>query len=167
MEQVERNSMDWYVIYTKPRWEKKVRDLLKKNDIEVYCPLITEIRQWSDRKKKITTPLFKSHLFVRLPENRRNEVFNVPGVIRYLYWLGKPAIVRPQEIEIIEKWLNDETIVFTEIGHLTPGDNLTIVSGSFKGRKAEVSEIGRSRLKLILKDMGLIVNIKLSEVIEN
>ena len=98
--------MNWYVIYTKPKWEKKVAEQLAEAGIDCYCPLITQIRQWSDRKKKVEVPLFNSYVFVQLDESERNSVFQSAGVVRYLFWLGKPAIVRHEEIEVIKKWIN-------------------------------------------------------------
>lgn len=157
--------MEWHVIYTKPRWEKKVSNSLIEQGLEVYCPLITEIRQWSDRKKKITTPLFKSYVFIKVSEQNRTKVFNVPGVIKYLYWLGQPAVVKQEEIEIIRSWLNDERVKFEQIDYLSPGDKLKIAKGSFKGMDAEISEIGSSRLRLVLRKMGLVINVKISDAL--
>src|SRR5690606_27244913 len=97
-------NMPWYVIYTKPRAEAKVAESLKKLGITVYCPMITEVHRWSDRKKKVSLPLFKSYVFVQLLPKDRNQVFAVPGVVNYLFWLGKPAQVREQEIQTIKKW---------------------------------------------------------------
>ena len=89
--------MNWYVVYTKPRWEKKVVEQLNQKGIECYCPLITQVRQWSDRKKKVDVPLFNSYVFVHLEESDRNSVFLSSGVVRYLFWLGKLAVVRAIE----------------------------------------------------------------------
>ena len=91
-------SMPWFVIYTKSRNEKKVAELLQKNRVEVFCPLVKLKKNWSDRKKIVETPLIKSYVFVNLSEKDRNVVFNVPGVIRYVFWLKNPAIVRDNEI---------------------------------------------------------------------
>ena len=74
--------MPWYVIYTKPRNEKKVADRLKHLGIDVYCPMITMIKQWSDRKKKVQIPLLNSYVFVNLNEKDRELVFQVSGVVR-------------------------------------------------------------------------------------
>jgi transcription antitermination factor NusG len=133
---------------------------------EVYCPLHTEVKQWSDRKKKITSPLFKSYIFIYLHEKDRNKVFEVPGVVRYLYWLGKPAIVREEEINIIKTWLNGEEYKEVEVSHLSAGDRLTIANGSFKGREAIISEVGKHRLKLILQSLELVVSVRVSEALE-
>lgn len=157
--------MEWYVLYTKPRGEQKVAAGLTKLGIENYCPTITEVKQWSDRKKKVTTPLFKSYVFVHLPNAQREKVFEVPGVVRYLFWLGKPAVVKEEEIQVIKKWLDSDKVEEVEVSHLSPGDQIIISSGEFKGQEAIVSKIGKRRLKLILKSMGFVVNVKISEAV--
>ena len=158
--------MNWYALYTKPRWERKVAQELEQQNIEAYCPQITEVKQWSDRKKKITSPLFKSYVFVKLEEKDRAKVFNIPGVVQYLFWLGKPAIVRDEEINTIKSWLQDERVEDIQVSHLSPGDKLTIASGSFKGKDAVVQKIGNKRLKMILKDLGLVINVRISDALE-
>ena len=158
--------MEWYVLYTKPRWERKVAEQLEDLGIESYCPVVTEVRQWSDRKKKVTSPLFTSYVFVHLENRQREKVFEAPGVVRYLYWLGKPAVVREEEINTIKAWLNNENLEEVEVGHLSPGDRLTISNGSFKGKEAIIQEIGKKRMRLILKSLDLVVNVKISDAVE-
>lgn len=159
-------SMEWYVIYTKPRWEKRVAGDLQKIDIEAYCPMITEVRQWSDRKKKVTTPLFKSYVFVRLSAKDRERVFEVPGVVQYLFWLKQPAIVRDSEIETIKQWLDNDQVEIIDTAQFIPGERITINNGNFKGEEAIIKKVGKKRLKLILQSMGWVVNVKVSEVLE-
>src|SRR6218665_2017808 len=113
--------MNWYVVYTKPKWEKKVADKLKQAGIECYCPLITQVKQWSDRKKKIEVPLFNSYVFVQLADSERNSVFQVAGVVRYLFWLGKPAIVKDQEIEIIKTSIKAPNISDVSVSEIQVG----------------------------------------------
>ena len=71
------NKNNWLVLVTKPRNEKKVESRLNKIGVEAYCPVRTEMRQWSDRKKKIKTPLLPSMLLVKIPNNLRNIVFDI------------------------------------------------------------------------------------------
>ena len=71
--------MPWFDIYTKSKNEKKVVEGLEKIGIEVYCPMITKVKQWSDRKKKVETPLINSYVFVNIKDQNRNIVFN--GII--------------------------------------------------------------------------------------
>ncbi|HEY9183875.1 MAG TPA: UpxY family transcription antiterminator [Salegentibacter sp.] len=157
--------MLWYVLYTKPRSEQKVAQRLEKLGIQVYCPIITEVRKWSDRKKKVSTPLFKSYVFVKLPEKERNRVFEAPGVVRYMHWLGKPAVVRSYEIETIEKWLNNEEVDEMEIAEFSPGDKLVIRNGSLEGREAIVREVGKKQMRLVLPGMGFTVVMNTREVL--
>ncbi|MES2576260.1 MAG: transcription termination/antitermination NusG family protein [Bacteroidota bacterium] len=100
--------MDWYIISTKAKWEKKVAQELNNLGVHCYCPLITQVRQWSDRKKKTAVPLFNCCIFVQFPkETDRNIVFESSGVVRFLFWLGRPAKLHNDEINLIKEWLND------------------------------------------------------------
>lgn len=156
--------MNWYVLYTKPRWERKTAGELEKLGIEVYCPMITTVRQWSDRKKKVTSPLFTSYIFVRLKEKDRNQVFAATGVVRYLFWLNKPAIVRDEEIETIERWLNNDEFEDVEVRSFQPGEHVEIQSGPMKGQKGIVKEVRRKEIRLVLESLGFVVTTKLREV---
>lgn len=146
--------MDWNVIYVKPRTEKKVEAALLKMGITAYCPVVTETHQWSDRKKKVQVPILKSYVFVQPEDKSRDAVFQVANVVRYLFWLGKPAVVRDQEIKIMQDWLVSE---HTEVRVLDiqPGDHIDIKTGPFKGAKGLVKEISTNRIQLILLDLGM------------
>lgn len=152
--------MNWYVIYTKPKWEKKVAEKLTQAGIECYCPLITQIKQWSDRKKKVEVPLFNSYVFVQLPEADRNTVFAVPGVVRYLFWLGKPAIVRDEEIVLIQKNLNATNIADISVTSMQVGDRIKLDSGAFSNQDAIVQEISKTHYILVLESLGCVLKIK-------
>ncbi|WP_339651643.1 UpxY family transcription antiterminator [uncultured Salegentibacter sp.] len=157
--------MSWYVLYTKPRMEKRVAEGLEQMGVEVYCPLITEIKQWSDRKKKIKNPLFKSYVFIKLEEKNRNGVFEVPGVVRYLFWLGKPAIVRDKEIKVIREWLEEDKVDEAKVEHLNAGDKVTIKNGAFKEQEAIIRNIGKRKMRLVLPHLGFTVEVQTKEVI--
>ncbi len=157
--------MTWFVLYVKAHTEKKVADTLTKMGVEVFCPIVKETRQWSDRKKKIETPLFKSYVFVRLQEKHRSLVFDVPGVVRYLFWLGKPARVRDEEILTIKNWLNDENIDEIKVSQYSPGDEITIKNGLFKNQQAVIRDLDSKSIRLILKTMGVLITAKIREVI--
>src|SRR6187402_529657 len=102
-----KEKKHWYAVYTKPRWEKKVYSLLKDGGMEAYCPLNRVRKKWSDRIKWVEEPLFKSYVFVKVTEEERTGVRMVNGVVNFVYWLGKPAVVKDKEIAIIRKFLND------------------------------------------------------------
>ena len=146
--------MPWYALYTKPRQEKKVATRLEQIGIEVYCPLIIQVRQWSDRKKKVEVPLLPSYVFVKLTLQDRDKVFQVPGVVRYLYWLGQPAIIRDNEIRILQEWLQN-TITSFEVKGIQQGDSFEIPSGPFVGKKGVVYKVEKHHLILVLEGLGV------------
>jgi transcription antitermination factor NusG len=150
--------MPWHVIYTKPKNEKKVAEQLQQIGVNVYCPLVTVVKQWSDRKKKVQMPLFNSYVFVNISEKEREIVFQVSGVVRYLFWLGKPAVVREEEIAALQEGLR-ETIVSYEVRGIKVGDMVPIPSGPFHGKEGIVKQINKNSLQLVLTELGVLITL--------
>lgn len=150
--------MNWFVLYTKPNFEIKVANAINSIGINAYCPVYKQFKQYSDRKKKIVKPLIPSYIFLKLPEEDRNKVFTIPGVVRYLFWLGKPAQVMEKEIELLKGNLNenyDEVL----ISKLTKGKEYTIPTGPFKGTTGTVLDVLKNKLRLELPSLGLFVTL--------
>ncbi|WP_339653520.1 UpxY family transcription antiterminator [uncultured Salegentibacter sp.] len=154
----------WYAVYTSARAEKKVAERLNSIGVETYCPTREVIRQWSDRKVKVQEVLFKSYVFVRLKENELFRVFEVPGVVRFLYWLGKPAIIRDEEIYVIQTWLEGDEMEEVEVSGLEPGAELHLKKGIWKDQRAIVQEVGKNGVKLVLPQLGFVLKAKLSQL---
>jgi transcriptional antiterminator RfaH len=146
--------MNWLVLYTKPKNEVKVAERLAAAGINVYCPMVTTVKQWSDRKKKVSSPLFTSYVFVQVTELERAAVFDVPGVVRYLFWLGKPAVVREEEIATIKELLSENSYKEVRLVTLEPGDSLILKEGIFKGQTATFKEQKGNKTILILNGLG-------------
>tara|TARA_B100000941_G_scaffold184971_1_gene132957 strand:+ start:950 stop:1411 length:462 start_codon:yes stop_codon:yes gene_type:complete len=151
--------MKWFVLYTKPHHELKVANNLRKIGIRTYCPVFKQIKQYSDRKKKVEKPLLQSYVLVKIEDKERKEVFNVAGVVRYLFWLGKPAIVKEHEVEMMEKYLSGvyHDLLITKI---KKGINYTISDGPFKGQEGKVVNLFKNRIKLELPSLGILVTLK-------
>ena len=122
----------WFVVYTKPQQELKVAEQLSRMGIINYCPTITLLKQYSDRKKKVIKPLISSYVMVQLEEKERNSVFSCSGIVRYLFFLGKPAVVRASEINLMQDNLNG---VYNDVKvtSLSMGQFHTIKEGPFSG----------------------------------
>lgn len=146
--------MNWYALYTKPRNEKKVEEQLHKMGLEVFCPKVTVVKQWSDRKKRVSQPLIPSYVFIKIKEQERDLVFSVSGVVRYLFFLGKPAIIKESEINAMKETLNHD---FKEVGvmDLEKGQKFTIEEGTFKGQEATFLEQKGSKIILRLESLGI------------
>lgn len=150
--------MPWYVLYTKPRQEKKVADSLNAIGIEAYCPLVTVVKQWSDRKKKVQIPLINSYVFINIEEHQREAVFKVSGVVRYLFWLGKPAVVRAIEIEALQKSLKGIVASF-EVSAIQKDTIYKIPEGPFQGFEGIVKNINATTIQLLLVDLGFFITL--------
>lgn len=148
--------MAWYVLYTRSRNEKKVARLLTEKGVEVFCPLQNVIKQWSDRKKKIQEPVFRSYVFVHLSdyESESITVLTTPGSVRFLWWVGKPGIVRDEEIKLIKDFLNRYKDAEVKI-QLKEGQEVTINEGPLKENKGKVIRIHGKKAILFVKSLGL------------
>ena len=156
--------MNWYVVYTKPKWEKKVAERLNAIGVITYCPLISKVSQWSDRKKKVSVPLFNSYIFVQIEDKQRNQVFEVPGAIRYLFWLGKPAVVKKEEIEAIKNWLSAPNEYEVAVDQWKKGDTIVLESGPFKSQTAVIQAVKQNHYILILESLGCVLKVNKKEV---
>lgn len=154
--------MPWYVLYTKSRNEKQVAEKLRERGIEVYCPLIKTKRKWSDRIKVVEEPLFRSYCFVNLEEKERASVFGVPGIVRYLFWQSKPAIVRDLEIESIKNMLNEVDHKLIRIETYSPNELIKINSGCFTGTEGQVIHQQGNNVSLFVKSLQIVLKVDVS-----
>ncbi|HEV7329731.1 MAG TPA: UpxY family transcription antiterminator [Flavisolibacter sp.] len=147
----------WYAVYTRPRWEKKVAELLNRKGIENYCPLNKVIKQWHDRKKLVEEPLFTSYVFVYLTPAEMVEVKKTDGVLNFVYWLGKPAVVKTEEIRTIQKFLNEYKDIQLEKVKVCPADTVQVISGPLMNREGTVLEVYPKKVKIILPSLGYVM----------
>ena len=149
----------WFVVYTRPQQELKVAEQLSAMGITNYCPTITLVKQYSDRKKKVSKPLLSSYVMVQLEENQRNKVFACSGIVRYLFFLGKPAVVPAFEIDLMQGHLNG---VYNDIKVTTliVGEAHTISEGPFSGISGRVVQSDNTKVKLELASLGMSITLK-------
>ncbi|TMI70503.1 MAG: UpxY family transcription antiterminator [Bacteroidetes bacterium] len=144
----------WYALYTRPRWEKKVADLLEKKKVEVYCPLNKVQKQWADRKKIILEPLFTSYVFVHVTEQEHISIKQTDGVVNFVYWLNKPAVIRHEEIDTIKKFINEYDYVSVEKTQVNLNDRVRIINGPLMMWEGNVVEIRTNTVKITLPSLG-------------
>jgi transcription antitermination factor NusG len=146
----------WLVVKTKANAEKKVAERLASKGIEVYLPLYTTMKQWSDRKKKVQKPLISSTVFVHVEEKERELLWNVVGVSGMLYYLGKPAVVRDEEIVILQQMLQEGIYESVELSPtFIEGQEVEITGGDFKGlRGIVVEEVNAQKVVIALQGLG-------------
>ncbi|WP_069660297.1 UpxY family transcription antiterminator [Arcticibacter eurypsychrophilus] len=140
----------WFVIYTRARWEKKVDQLLKQQGIDSFCPLRTVKSQWSDRTKMVELPLFSSYVFVHVNLKEELAVRQTYGVLNFIYYMGKPAIIRDKEVNKIKELLmthpDAEVVSYNTV---SVGDKVLLKQGIFSNHEGKVIKIcGKTVLML-------------------
>ena len=154
MPQMNENK-NWYVVYTRPRWEKKVAALLMETGIQHYCPLNKVQKQWSDRRKVVMEPLFKGYVFVLVEETKKWDIKNIDGILNYVYWLGKPAQVKQSEINTIRKFLQEFEDVEVCNASLEANDTVLVKQGVLMNYKGIVIELKGNKARVKIESMGL------------
>jgi len=132
------DSRNWYAVYTKPRYEKKLTKYLIDKGIEAYLPLSKTIRQWSDRKKIVEVPLMSSYVFVNVIPDQYYEVLNTPGAVKYIWFGGKPAIIPAKQIETLKLIIDSDLEVNCVSGIIPKGSIIKVASGPLKGLSGEL-----------------------------
>jgi len=154
---------NWLVIYTRPNWEKKVHQLLLTIGIESYCPIRLEEHTWADRKKMVSVPVFNSYVFVKINRHEESIVRQTLGVINFVYYLGRPAVVRDSEIEDIQRFLNDyPDLEIISIKELSLGERVKIRNGPFMNQEGDVIQIRGKNVLLKLENLESVLVTKVS-----
>jgi len=149
-------QLSWYAVYTKPRWEKKVAKLLDENGVENYCPLNKVVKQWSDRKKVVMEPIFKSYVFVRVEDKEKWDLKNISGILNFVYWLVKPAVVRDEDIDTIRKFLNEfGEVTVSEIAQLKVNAKVRVKQGIMMNYQGLLVEVMGNKAKVRIESMGI------------
>jgi transcription antitermination factor NusG len=159
----------WKAVYVNVRHEKKIQQKLQELDIEAYVPVQRQLRQWSDRKKWVDVVLIGGYVFVRVSPEERDKVFEVEGVLNYVRYDGKDALIKDSEIEQL-KWFvenrytiqleNEKNTIFKK------GDIVKLNEGPFKGLTGVVDkEKGKRYILLQIEGLNLNFQVQVPKVL--
>ncbi len=152
----------WYAFYVQARHEKKVYDRLDQKGIEVFAPLVTRIKQWSDRKKTVQEPLIRGYIFCRIALQDRMPVVETPGVLNILRFAGKWAPIPDQQIDTLRIMLEHPETLQPE-NYVSVGEYVELISGPFRGSRGIVQRVGGSnRLILCLDNINLAFSVEVN-----
>lgn len=146
--------MNWFVLCVKSRSEKKVAQRLESKGVAIFFPTKIEERAWSDRIKKVEVPFFTSYIFAKFTEKEAVNILETPGVVRRLYWLGKPATIRLEEMKEVIQFFETHKNETIESITFNPGEEVEIQSGKLKNRMAIVIKNEENRVILSLPALG-------------
>ena len=165
----EKTASRWYAVYVKSRYEKKTSKLLEDRHIETYLPLIGRLKQWSDRKKMVEEPLFKSYLFVHTDLKNYFEILNTPGIVKFITFEGKPVPVPENQLVAVKEFIGeyDGEESLEQYQELREGQTVEIVYGHMKGLIGRLVETrGKQRVMVDIEAVGqsLPINISRSQI---
>ncbi|MDR0699395.1 MAG: UpxY family transcription antiterminator [Tannerella sp.] len=152
-------NLNWYALYTSPRAEKRVKEKLEQNGVECYLPLHRSPRVWSDRVKMIDMPLFNSYIFVKCNATEIFRLCKINGVVKIVFYDGKPAIIRQKEIDMIRMFI-EETIGKV----LCTGEEVEILTGSMKNISGKIVRIKKKYLILHIEQLMATVCVNMESV---
>ena len=152
-----RDERFWHALYVRSRAEKKVLSQLEDNGYKAYLPLVTQLKNWSDRKKKVEEPLFKSYVFVYSNEKEYIPILNVYGVIKFVSFERKAVVVPENQILAIKKFVNDyekgEEFKMLNDEDLKVGQRVRIINGPLKGLTGRLETIRNKRHLIVYIDV--------------
>ena len=154
----------WYALYVKSRSEKKVLMQLEDQGIEAFLPLVTRIKQWSDRKKKVEEPLFKSYVFVHSNEKEHYPILSVYGVVRFVTFERKAVVVPDNQIIAIKRYIDEFVEEENELKNadLKEGQLVRIIAGPMKdliGRLSSVKD--KKRITVYIEAVGQYISVSI------
>lgn len=158
---------NWYALYLITRHEKKVSERFTEAGIDHYLPLHKVLKKWSDRKKWVEEPVFKSYIFVFIGIAEYDKVLKTEGVVCFVKFGRKIEKVPESQIEAIQKILGSGEEIEVDNHTYEPGDQVEVIHGPMAGLTGELIEKqGRKKLLLHVDIIGqnLQVSVKASQV---
>ena len=134
-----------------------MNNLLLHKGVESYCPLNKVRRKWSDRIKLVEEPLFKSYVFVKIAEDDRTAVRMTDGVINFVYWDGKPAIIKEKEIQTIKRFLDEHQNVEAIKMDLKPDQRVRVAAGPLMDQEGKIIEVKHKVARVAIDSLGYIL----------
>jgi transcription antitermination factor NusG len=160
------NILTWHALYTRSRYELKSSEILKQKGVEVYVPVQRVMRQWSDRRKLITEPVIRSYVFVRISRQQYDSVLDTIGIVRYVFFCGKPAHIPDAQIQILKAVLGAEVEVDCMPDLLKPGMPVRVNAGPLCGLEGELVRMaGRNKVVVRLETLRQALLISLSPLL--
>ena len=156
------SEKNWYALYVRSRAEKKVAKELEAEGIEYYLPLEKVLRQWSDRKKWVEEPLFRSYIFVKADHNDYYKALYVPNAVKYVSFDGEAVVVPPQQIEAIKFYLNEKAPVTGDETDMKEGQRVEIIAGKMTGLQGtlvQAKDKKRVKIEIEVVNSAIVIQI--------
>ncbi len=146
---------NWYAVYTRPRCEKKVVEILTRKNIKSYCPLVKSLRKLNDSRKSLMEPLFPTYVYVKMNENDLHKLKNINRIISVVYWLQQPVMIRDIEIEMIQRFINEHKNIQIEKTEVKINEIVRLLREEpIVEKEGNSVSIVYNKVKLVLPSLG-------------
>ncbi len=152
----------WYALYCKSRHEKKVARQLDEKNIPYYLPLKKEVRQWSDRKKRVELPLFRGYVFVHIPPSMQIPVLETYGAVTFVKFGGELVPIREEQIEAVKVIEKYGVGLRQEKKELQLQDQVRVIGGPCKGLEGYlVHKKNNDRFVVMIDSLKLMASVEI------
>jgi transcription antitermination factor NusG len=150
---VEDKKLHWYAVYVRSRYEKKVHRILVEKEITSFLPLLETWKQWSDRKKKVSDPLFRGYVFVNIDMRQDHvRVLDTDGVVKFI-GIGKvPSVIGEKDIDWLRKLVREPDAINRTVASIPAGQKVKVLAGPFKDFEGTVVKQGRETRLVVFFD---------------
>ena len=126
--------------------------LLDEKQIENYLPLQKILKQWSDRRKWVKEPLFRSYVFVFIAQDEYLSTLQTSGVVKFVTFEGKAVSIPPIQIEAIKTFVETGEDLITESVDMKVGDKVKVIRGPLKGLEGKLVSISeKKRVRVMIE----------------
>ncbi|AXJ00801.1 Transcription antitermination factor NusG [Cyclonatronum proteinivorum] len=152
----------WYALKTKPRAEKKTDIRLRETGFSSYCPIVKELRKWSDRKKWVEVPLFNGYIFVNTVTSQFSAVLADEGAVHFVKFAGQTSAVPDEQIAFIQKVVENKLRYEVTEVRFEKGDTVEITQGPLKGHTAVwMKKKSKYNVALEIKQLNSVIAVEI------
>lgn len=159
-----RDEAEWFVLRTKVKCEKFVRDRLINLGIDAFVPLMKRTARYSRKVKVYELPIISCYTFVRMRKEDRIRILSTPHVLGFLQFDGKPCKVHEQEIVWLQQVSGTNLQIHTEERTWIEGDKVMLNYGQLAGMKGEVvCRKSKHEFVVALESLGLLMVVQVDQ----
>ena len=127
-----RQSRLWLAAYTRSRHESIVADQLQQKGLATLLPIYERLSRWSDRIRRMHTPLFPGYVFVCADHAERARVLCTVGVVNLVSRGGKPVPLSDEDIDRL-RFCSENPSAIEPHPFLRLGQRVRVKHGLFAG----------------------------------
>ena len=147
---------EWFWLRTQTKREHIAAAILDRlNEVEVFCPRISQVKKTRTGKKRFVEAMFPGYIFAKFQfHTHSRQVVHSQGITRIVE-LGERRIIPKNVIEDLKTSLPEDIIEAPDLSIL-PGAEIEVITGSLKGLNGKViaQMAAQNRIQILLDFLG-------------